>query len=81
MDKSFKNTSVSSSNDLYEYLKAYHETYVYTIDISDKEDPELDAVLRKRAEENHQRYMDEIEKFQSDARARVFMFRSTNTRY
>lgn len=33
--------------------------------------PELDAVLRKRAEENHQRYMDEIEKFQSDARARV----------
>ena len=46
-DVEFKNTSVSSSNDLYEYLKAYHETYVYTIDISDKEDPELDAEVNQ----------------------------------
>lgn len=33
--------------------------------------PELDAVLRKRADENNQKYKDEIEKFEEDARERA----------
>ncbi len=46
-DVTFEDTKVSSNDEFYDFLHFYNKTYIYTFDISDVEDVELDSEVNQ----------------------------------